>query len=469
MGSLKKLDLEPNEIYNVSFNIKQGNKTVDTLRFFQTQVPKLYNINTPNYSAFSQVTEKPDAVQKKDKYSGGGFVGGSANTILVTSVKVKVTKGGSFSEGQLNSTPSDVVFDFTIGLESEPKMMGYVLSGFDEESVLKLLNNRSDYRAEGKNLRLSLTLAQVDPASKRTETLKQVTDTVSLLEDIKYKDSILKVNKLPKSFKPGASRVVLRTGNSYVFPAGFVVSKASVSGGVYLLMGSAAIIGVTAPKNIPFVTDFRVQNDFDGDIYKKLVAISNLTNDKGVVTGTRYYTKNHPTFVHQTFAEWKAPSVTSKYTFSQNNYITSSVNNPNVIESLIWEDTVRDYIYFVIADRAKKDDYYYFGNYGDITAAVGNTPLTGTIKFSPSKPPDAPEEVTTPQEPTFPRTSGRKLFYDSSLVERNTETFPDLKRPIIVRFALARYTKTTSGWSGEWLPLNAKTADDILSLPEALE
>jgi hypothetical protein len=467
MGSLKKLDLEPNEIYNVSFNIKQGNKTVDTLRFFQTQVPKLYNINTPNYSAFSQVTEKPDAVQKKDTYSGGGFVGGSSVPINVTSVKLNIIKSGSFSEGELNSTPNDVLLDFTIGLESEPKMMGYTISGFT--GYLSVLNNRTDYRAVGKTLKVSLTLADVDSSSQRQTTTDTVNDTIALKEAIKKGDTIIKIDKLPKSFVPGLTQITVYTAKGFnVFGKGAVViGKAPSGNDVYISVGSKAGEGVSMPKSIFFKTVFEVANDFSGETYTKLKKLQELSK-KGDKTG-KVYTKNFPIFEHQTFAEWKAPTVTSKYTFSQNNYITSSVNNPNVLESLIWEDTVRDYIYFVIADRAKDKDYYYFGNYGSITAAVGNIPLTGTIKFSPSKPPNAPDDVTSPNTKTFDRTSGRILFYDSSLVERNTEAFPDLKRPIIVRFALARYTKTTSGWSGEWLPLNAKTADDILSLPEALE
>jgi hypothetical protein len=467
MGSLKKLDLEPNEIYNVSFNIKQGNKTVDTLRFFQTQVPKLYNINTPNYSAFSQITEKPDAVQKKDSYKDGGFVGGSSVEIKVTSVKLNIIKSGSFSEGELNSTPNDVLLDFTIGLASEPKMMGYTISGFT--GYLSVLNNRTDYRAVGKTLKVSLTLADVDSSSQRQTTTSTVNDTIALKEAIKKGDTIIKIDKLPKSFVPGLTQITVYTAkNLNVFGKGAVViGKAPSGNDVYISVGSKAGEAVSLPKSIFFKTVFEEANDFSGETYTKLKNLQDLSK-KGDKTG-KVYTSGFPIFEHQTFAEWKAPTVTSKYTFSQNNYITSSVNNPNVLESLIWEDTVRDYIYFVIADNAKKDDYYYFGNYGKITAAVGNTPLTGTIKFSPSKPPNAPDDVTSPNTKTFDRTSGRILFYDSSLVERNTEAFPDLKRPIIVRFALARYTKTTSGWSGQWLPLNAKTADDILSLPEALE
>ena len=236
---------------------------------------------------------------------------------------------------------------------------------------------------------------------------------------------------------------------------------------MYISIGSKAGQDVSLPKNIPFRTSFEEANDFTGKIYTKLKELEKISQTEkklGLV-----YTSGFPQFKHQTFAEWKAPTVTTKYTFRQNNYINSSVNNPNVIDSLIWEDTVRDFIYFVIADNAKKDDYYYFGNYGEITAASSKTPLIGTTKFSPSKPPNAPDAVTTPSIKTFDRTSGRTWFYDSSPVQDDEEKFPELKRAIIVRFAIARYINTTSGWSGQWLPLNAKTADAILSLPEALE
>lgn len=460
MKTLYKLDLEPNEIYNVSLNIKQGNKTVDNLRFFQTKVPKLFNIKPANFTTYSQIIEQPDAVIKTE--SGGGISGGGNVILDVTSVIWKEDKTGDFSEGELTSTPSQVTYNFIIKLKSrstaissKPKMMGYQLSGFSGD--LSFLNYRNNYTPDGETLTLSLTLSEIDPTAE-----------ASILND-----KTSKVYGLASVALVGATRLELSGNLKGIVPGNTMVSteQSPGVGGVFVpptyvtgYTPGTQFVTISKPtvkigtigRQVTFTSNAKF-NGFTGTIYKKLKGGGSADAKTGLVKDA--------IFTYQTFPTYSAP--TYKYKFGQNSFIKSSVINPNVLESLVWEDSVRDFVFFMVADNTQLSRKYFFGTYGTITPATQSTPVTGTSLFALNSPPSAPSEVTTDSVKSFILSTPKTKFYDSGAVDNTTGTTPTLKRKIEVRFAIARYTKTGSGWKGVWL--GGKNESDVLSSPEVLE
>ena len=454
MKTLYKLDLEPNEIYNVSLNIKQGNKTVDNLRFFQTRVPKLFNIKPANYTTYSQISEKPAPVVKAEV--GGGISGGGNKTLNVTSVSWTEQKTGDFSEGELTSTPSQVTYNFTINLDGYPKMMGYQLSGFSGN--LSFLNYRNDYTPSDKTLKVSLTLSQIDPTAAAAINNTQTTKTYGLASRIIKGDTRLHLSGNIKGIVPGNTmvKVIYKGGPpaASAFPVPTYVSGYT-PGTNYVTVTQPAIVAVPDTKEATFTSNAKF-NGFTGGYYKYLKGGGSAGASTGLVKDA--------TFVYQTFPTYSAP--TYKYTFKQNSFIKSSVNNPNVLDSLVWEDTVRDFIFFTIADGDEKKNYF-FGTYGGINTSNQNTPVTGGSLFNEDSPPSAPSQVTTPGTKSFLTSTPQVQFYDSGAVENGTGAVPNLRRSVQVRFAIARYTKAGTSWKGEWL--GGTKMDEILSTPEALE
>lgn len=458
MKTLYKLDLEPNEIYNVSLNIKQGNKTVDNLRFFQTKVPKLFNLKPSNYSTYSQIIEKPDAVVKTE--TGGGVTGGGNVTLNVKSVSWTEIKTGDFSEGELTSQPSQVTYNFTITLSGAPKMMGYQLSGFDGN--LSFLNYRNDYKPSGNTLKLSLTLSQIDPTAERQINNNQTVKTYGLASPIIKGDTRIKLSGDVKGLVPGNTmvKVIYKGGPpaASAFPIGTVVSGYT-PGTNYVSVSQPAIVSVPSTKSATFTSNAKVSG-FSGTIYDYLKGGGTKDEKSGNVSSA--------TFVYQTFPTYSAPSYS--YRFGQNSFIKSSLINPSVLESLIWEDTVRDFIFFTIADNDAPSKKYFFGNYGTITPATRTKALTGSSLFSVDEPPSAPAEVIDATDKLFSFSTSEIKFYDSGAVDNTSGAAPTLKRPVTVRFAIARYTKQGNSWIGEWLGAKSPAAEaDILSSPEVLE
>jgi len=453
--TLYKLDLEPNEIYNVSLNIKQGNKTVDNLRFFQTQVPKLFNIKPANYTTYSQITEKPQPVVKTE--SGGGVSGGGNVTLNVTSVSWTEQKTGDFSEGELTSTPAQVTYNFTINLDGYPKMMGYQLSGFKYE--LSFLNYRNDYKPNGKTLTLSLTLSQIDPTAAAAINNDQTIKTYGLASAFKKGETRLHLSGNLKGIVPGNSMVTViyapgPPGKS-AFPVPTYVTGYT-PGTQYVTVSQPSIVAVPDTKEATFTSNAKFKG-FTGNIYKYLKGGGSAGASTGLVKDA--------TFVYQTFPTYSAP--TYKYTFKKDSFIKSAVINPNVLDSLVWEDTVRDFIFFTIADDTVRSKNYFFGTYGVINASNENTAVTGDSLFNLDSPPSAPSQVITSNAKSFITSTPQTKFYSSGAITNATGVVPELQRAVQIRFAIARYTKIGSGWQGKWL--GGSKQEEILSTPEVLE
>jgi hypothetical protein len=340
-------------------------------------------------------------------------------------------------------------------------MMGYQLSGFKNE--LDFLNFRNDYTPSGNSLKLSLTLSEIDPTAAASLLNTQTTVTYGLASAIKKGNTRLHLSGNVKGIVPGNSlvKVIYKAGPPSVsaFPTSTVVSGYT-PGTNYVSLSQPAIVDVPDTKEATFTSNAKF-NGFTGNYYKYLKGGGTETSANSRVAAA--------TFVYQTFPTFTAPSYT--YTFRQNSFINSSVVNPNLLESLIWEDTVRDFVFFTIADQAKPEIRYFFGTYGDIksidTLATRTTALIGSSIFSREGPPSAPDKVVSSAEKSPTLTTGTVKFYNSGTVTETTESSPQLKRPITVCFAVARYTKNSLGWTGKWL--GGTSADEILSSPEAIE
>jgi hypothetical protein len=470
MQELSKLDLEPNQIYNVSFNIKEGNKNIDTLRFFQTQVPKLFNIKTANFFTSSQIFETPGAVIKSDPI-GGGSSGGGDKVLNVTQVKWTEVKTGDFSEGELTSEPTQVTYNFVISLNGYPKMMGYQLAGFT--GFLSFLNFRNDYKPNGKTLTLSLTLSEIDPTAQREVSNASAVKTFKLTKAIAKGDTVIECEGLTglvplKTQLGGSESTRDQVAGTFVTPT-YVASYTPGQNTFTITRG--ARIAQANGTNIS-VTNRQIVNGFTGTIYNGLKGGKTLTEENSsLVSGA--------SFTYQTFPKYTAPSY--KYTFKQNSSIRSSVTNPNIIEKLIWEDTVRDYIFFIITDGSELSDKikikkrYFFGTHGKITPATGKdmkngTALTGTELFNSKNPPEAPEYLKKVESKSLIFSTDTIPFFSGKSLNQESEFSPTFKRVIEVRFAIARYIKDSRGnWNGYWLPGNSKNENDVLSSPEVLD
>jgi hypothetical protein len=467
MKSLYKLDLEPNEIYNVSLNIKQGNKTVDNLRFFQTKAPKLFNLKPSNFTTTSQIVTEPDAVIRTQTSSG--VTGGAPVTRDVTSISWTEQKTGDFYEGELTSEPTQVTYTFTINLDGAPKMMGYQLTGFS--GPLAFLNYRNDFRPSGNSIKVALTLSQIDPIAQRKVSNSQTVTTGTLDELLKAKGTRIKLKDATKGLVPGNTMIKVGGGPGVgsAFPVPTFVSGYT-PGSKFVTLSNPANKDAKSGTSVTFTSNAKV-NGFDGTKYS---SGSNDTiydylsqNDKSKTTSSGWVSGAQ--FKYETFPTYGTP--TYRYTFSQSSYIRSSVINPNVLESLVWEDTVRDFIFFVITDNAVESKKYFFGTYGQLTTlAAVDKALVGNSLFNRNTPPAAPGSVTTESVKSFTtQTPKIKFFEDSD--SNTTGTAPPLSRAIKVQFCIARYTKRGSSWNGVWLGAKngAPVEADILSSPEALQ
>jgi hypothetical protein len=126
--------------------------------------------------------------------------------------------------------------------------------------------------------------------------------------------------------------------------------------------------------------------------------------------------------------------------------------------------------------------WYYFSTPSDITpATLTDTTLSGKSALSISSgtgedrvlnpPPGANTYVTSTTQSSYPPVAlrARAEFYNISKTNAvNDASVPALTHPISIRFAIARYTKLSSGaWSGVWLGSDNKIKN-VLSLEETL-
>jgi len=479
MQKLSKLDLEPNEIYNVSFNIKQGNKNIDTLRFFQTQVPKLFNIKPSNFNTFSQINESATSVTSKVINSGISD-GGTSSPVGVKSVIWTSQRfATSREDGVTAYEPEGFEYTFVITFDSTPNFTSYYLSGFT--GFLDFLNYRTDYKIVGKTLSLTLSLADIDPSAERQYTEGTTTPLqASIVDDIKKSSTTV---YLPSSTNlnnivAGRSKVIAYgsatpAGSTVVWMNAPIIGIGKFTDDknrklVYVTLGKEALADKSAGTNIA-IYGLNTNLTYTGDFYAFL-------KTKGENTSSNATVKN-ANIIWQTFPTYDAKNAKTDYTFKKSSSISSSVINPNILEKLIWEDEVRDYIYFIISDTDTGGDRkkYFFGTYGDPlefpTLATEDTSLKGTILFNPKSPPSVANnpKVIDSNLKRFPTSTGKVKYYEASKLQQNDQNVPELLRKVEVQFAIARYTKKDGVWSAYWLPNKNASENEILSQVEVLD
>lgn len=484
MTRLYKLDLEPNEIYNVSLNIKQGNKTVDNLRFFQTRVPKLFNIKPSNFSTYSQIIETSDSVSAKVINSGISTGGTSDPPIGVKKVEWKSNKRpASREDGVTAYEPEGMEYTFIIHFDKDVSFVSYYLSGFT--GFLDFLNYRTDYRTVGKTLTLTISLADIDPTAETKYSVTPLTGSgisPSIVDEVKAGYSTLYFSNSTDLSKVVVGKSVV-TSYTTGARATAVWNRALVTGiGKFtddkgrtlkwISVGKAALADKPASSQVS-IYGLNSGSTFTGTIYGTLQLKGENTASKATVSNAN--------IVWQTFPTYDAKNAKTEYTFKKSSEINSSVINPNVIEKLIWEDEVRDYIYFIISDidegvggkgvgNKKK---YFFGTSGVVktfpTLAAEKTSLVGTTVFSAKSPPAANDYITNLNNKLPRYSTGKVKYYKASETKENDPSIPALLRTVQVQFAIARYIKQDDVWTGTWLPGNNLPEDEILSSPEELD
>lgn len=201
---------------------------------------------------------------------------------------------------------------------------------------------------------------------------------------------------------------------------------------------------------------------------------SKWTGNKTQVDLVNYYIKNK-TVQDDTFGKgakvnyyggsYKAPTVTSTYT--RTSTIRTNVRNPSILESLYFEDQVKDFIYFFISS-SEAGPYYYFRTSSDITpGTTANKNIVGKIgAFSASGPKQLSVADFNNLKIDDYRSGANALFFTGS----NTKAEDFGVANVYVRFAIARYIldSSTNTVEGDWLPVN-NDSGKILSSIERLD
>lgn len=467
MKDLAKLELDPDTVYNVSLSVAQGAKKFDNLRFFQTKVPKLFNIVPGEYSTFSRITTAMEPVIPK--IGGGTYKPADLVTVDITSVSWYTTWKFDTSEGQSARSVDGSTVTFTIKLASAPPTFVFKVSGFN--SKLACLNNRSDWeKVNGTTYTVTTSVREFDPdISVVNNFVYNDTKTLTAKYAVQKGQTLIYVSQAPTGAIDGRS-TLKGTGakGKSIFPVNTKLVVAQKSGvPYYIIAAQPTLIGFAKSTNITVGT------------YE--------WSNAATWTGGRTERDNGDS-TNATLQYYSSPSyspITTTYKFTGNSSVSSEILNATVLESLIWENGIRDFIYFFISDTvgiSTSPTWYYFSTPSDITpATLTDTTLNGKSALSISSgagedrvlnaPPAAPSYVNDPNQTSYPPAAlkARAKFYDISKTNAvNDASQPNLSHPISVRFAIARYTKLSSGaWSGVWLGSDNKIKN-VLSLEEAL-
>ena len=148
---------------------------------------------------------------------------------------------------------------------------------------------------------------------------------------------------------------------------------------------------------------------------------------------------------------YKPASVTSTYTRTSS--IKTNIRNANVLDSLYWDDNVKDYVYFFISSNAS-GPWYYFKENKDIVVD-NNASITGNDGSWSSS---GPKTLTFNEFDNLEKdyVSGASCtFFQGSKQENDNFGIPN----VYVRFAIARYIKdsATGTVTSSWLGKDTKT------------
>jgi hypothetical protein len=455
-------------VYNVSLSVSQGAKKFDNLRFFQTKTPKLFNIIPGQFSTFSRLTTALEPVVPK--IGGGVYKPADLVTVQVNTVSWDTRWKYDTSEGESSYNLDGSTVTFTITLASAPPTFVFKVDGFN--SKFACLNGRSDWKKiNGTTYQVTTSVREFDPG-------------VSANAGYVQKDSGTGVSKF--AVAKGQSLIYLKNKPKGVAP-GLSSVRATIGKGKNPFAQNTKVTFVQKQDEPYYV----IVNPETVIAFGKDVAItfSMYTWDKGLDwSGGR--SENGSEGTAATLQYYSSPSyspITTTYSFTGNSSISSEVLNANVLDALIWEENIRDFIYFFISDTtsAANPTWYYFNNAsnnGGITPAnLAGLKISGNALSASSgtgeervlnSPLSAPGFVTnTSTYPSYPAIAlkAKAKFYEISKTNAvNDATVPSLSYPISIRFGIVRYTKGASGaWSGSWLGTDNRIKN-VLSLEEAI-
>ena len=174
--------------------------------------------------------------------------------------------------------------------------------------------------------------------------------------------------------------------------------------------------------------------------------------------------KNIAGVVNYYGGSYKPPSVTSTYTRSSS--IRTNIRNPSILESLYWDENVKDYVHFFISSKST-GPWYYFKSSADIVAASADRGSITGNQGTFSK--DGPKAIAT-NAAEFAAldkdyvAGARCKFFQGNHTNNENFGIPN----VYVRFAIARYVLEESRVTSQWLPGNG-TESKILSTTEQLD
>ena len=350
-----------------------------------------------------------------------------------------------------------------------PPTFVFKVSGFN--SKLACLNNRSDWeKVNATTYKVTTSVREFDP-------------DITVVSDWVFDDA-----------KTVTAKFAVTKGSTVIFtnqvPDGAISSRSNLKG-----------TGAKSKQIFPQNTKLAASNKFQAPYY--IVAaqptLIGFPKDTAITIGT-YDWKSTATWTggrtdsdngdatNATLQYYSSPSyspITTTYKFTGNSSVNSEILNATVLDALIWEENIRDYVYFFISDTvgiSTSPTWYYFSTPSDITpATLTDTTLSGKSALSISSgtgeervlnsPPGANTYITSTTQSSYPPVAlrARAEFYNISKTNAvNDASVPALTHPISIRFAIARYTKGSSGaWSGVWLGSD-KRIKNVLSLEETL-
>ena len=468
-------------------------------------MPKLFNLIPSQYTTFSKVITTLDPIVPE--VSGGALIPASKISVTLVKLRWEVSWRYNTSEGtsSIDIGQSTVEVRLTFGEGKLPNgtkvsasgipSYAYEISGFP--APFTPLNHRVDWkRVSNTVFELVMPLIEFDPkfeANAKYVVNKKITQ---LDGGINYGKGAktFKLQGVPGGIVPGTTFIQIRSNATASgkprLGTGAKASSIKINGADSTI---TSVFGAKAKfrsnghylhyENYTWTKGIKWSNallDPSGGTSKTVADIDG--NEKPLSNNAKGYYYSAPAF----------SPITSQYDFEGSSTVKTELLNATVLEALVWENEVRDFVYFFISDTFDQasPNWYYFDNTdnnGGINAAVGNTKISArtggrgllSLKSGNSgdnralnSPPAAPQYVTdTGGNPSYPPSQlrARAQFYtiDKQNV-KSTDPQPRIAYSIAIRFAIARYTKSGSSWNGVWLGSD-NLIKNVLSLPEAAE
>lgn len=355
--SLNKNSLIPGEKYNVSISLKGTSKTIDNLRFFQTELPKVFTTNLGSFNTLSTIT---NTVSRQDTQTSDGTEPGPLSK-SVSNIKISTQSVGGGPESTIPNV-NNRSFDFEI-ISNAPKTM-YALSDFTGK--FKFLNNISGVKVAG-----------------------------SIIITVPY-----------SQFAPGAQ-----------------YSKSKM-----------AWVKGTGSQDEVDTLNWYIKHKDNTD-----------ANGKVNYFGGKY----------------TAPTI--KSTFTRVSNIKTNIRNPSILESLVWSDEVKDYIYFFISSSSTGPWYYFKANEDIVPTSVNKGEIIGT---SGTRSPSLPKTITSAEFNSLQQSDylggAHCTFFRGSKTAVETFGVPN----VYVRFGVARYIldSATNTVEAKWLPDSSNDANKLSAI-----